>query len=396
MERRNFIKNASLIPLSIWVSNAYGFQNNSPFDRDKEIKGLLPAQIPDNIIAFIRNIVNYPSHKLGIREGDNAVIEAVLKLSDIGFKPGLEYANNWFQNLLKNPPKWNEKNRNRIIYNGIIPFSLYAGNYGLSFSCYELYKRTKNQQARQLCLNIADAILHFAARDHDGLVAHDDVHFLQWAIPDVAYFVIEPLMVASILDKQNKPVYVKQALYQTHQYFTVFYDQDLGIIKTIRFIESGLGNTYWCRAIGWLIFAIGGILRYLDPKHPDYPKIKFYLEKLAEGALKYQGPEGGLRAFVNDPDAPEEITGTAMCAKIINEGIRKDWLSNDYEIFVQKAKTFIFNNIDENGKTQKAYIRWAIPAEQGILELGNFFSKNSLGYSGFLLSCICELMFNKT
>lgn len=56
-------------------------------------------------------------------------------------------------------------------------------DFGLSFSCYELYRRTKDEQAREVVLTVADTILHKAARDHDGLVAHDDKHYVQWAIP---------------------------------------------------------------------------------------------------------------------------------------------------------------------------------------------------------------------
>jgi rhamnogalacturonyl hydrolase YesR len=201
-------------------------------------------------------------------------------------------------------------------------------------------------------------------------------------------------MIASDLDKDNKQVYVEQALYQMHRYFNVFYDKEKGIVKTIRFVESGLGKTYWCRALGWLIWAVGGTLRYLDVNHPAHRTIKSCLTKLAHGATKYQGPNGGLRTFVNDENAPEEITGTAMCAKIINEGMRKGWLPSEYRRFVQRANEFVYNSIDEQGHTQKAYVRWAIPAERGELMMGSFFSKDRLGYSGFLMSCLCELMFN--
>jgi hypothetical protein len=396
MKRRTVLKGASLLPLSAFAANAFSFETNRGTFTSKELAALLPARIPANIIAFIRNILNYPFDKVGIREGDNAAIESLLKLSDAGLKPGVQYADCWFQNLLKNPPGLHRPGRDRVISTDLIPFSLYCGHFSLSFSCYELYKRTRDERARRLCLTVADAILHHAARDSDGLVAHDDESFLKWAIPDAAYFIIEPLMLASILDKKNSHVYVKQAVYQTHRYFDLFYDKQLGIVKTIRFADTGLGKTYWCRAIGWLTWAIGGILRYLDVNHPEFDTIKSYLIKLADGALKYQGPDGGLRAFVNEKKAPQEITGTAMCARIINEGIHKDWLSSEYEPYVPKAKQFIFSNIDAEGKTQKAYLKWAVPAERGELVLGDFFSRGTLGYSGFLLSSIYELLFNKS
>lgn len=396
MQRRTFLKSVSLWPLSGLIPCSFGSEKKLASYSSKDLQAMLPDHVPSNIIAFLGNIVNCPYYNIGIREGDNAVIESILKLSDVGFEPGLHYAQGWFQYLLRNPSKLKQTAHDRLVRNDVIPFSHYCGHYALSFSGYELYKRTGDERARQLALSVADTILHYAARDHDGLVAHDDRNYMSWAIPDAAYFVVVPLMIASVLDEDNKQVYVKQALYQMHRYFDVFYDKEEGIVKTIRFVKSGLGKTYWCRAIGWLIWAVGGMLRYLDANHPEYNSAKACLAKLADGAKKYQGPQGGLRVFVNNEDAPEEITGTAMCAKIINEGIRRGWLSSEYGRFVQRAKEFVFNNIDEKGRTQRAYIRWALPAEQGELKMGSFFSKDKLGYSGFLMSCLCELMFDKS
>jgi len=106
MNRRFFLKSASLLSLSSFATNSFGFENSMVSYTNNELKELLPDQIPSNIIAFLGNIVNYPSHTVGIREGDNAAIEALLKLSDEGFKPGLEYADNWFRNLLNKPPEY--------------------------------------------------------------------------------------------------------------------------------------------------------------------------------------------------------------------------------------------------------------------------------------------------
>ena len=396
MQRKNFLKRVSLLPLSGLVPCSFGLEDKLPSYSINDLKEMLPDHVPPNVLAFLGNIINYPYYKVGIREGDNAVIESLLKLSDVGLEPGLPYARNWFQYLLRSPSKLKQTAHDRLVRNDVLPFSHYCGHYALSFSGYELYKRTGDKRARQLALTVADTILHYAARDHDGLVAHDDRNYLKWAIPDAAYFVVVPLMIASVLDEDNKQVYVKQALYQMHRYFDVFYDKEKGIVRTIRFVDSGLGKTYWCRAIGWLIWAVGGMLRYLDANHPDYPVIKGYITKLADGAREFQGPQGGLRAFVNDINAPEEITGTAMCAKIVHEGIRKDWLSKDYEGFVQRARKFVYNNIDEQGHTQKAYVRWAIPAEQDELKMGDFFSTDRVWYAGFLMSCLYELMFNRS
>ncbi len=79
-------------------------------------------------------------------------------------------------------------NKARIIREGVLPFSLYAGTLGVSFPCYVLYQQTKNEDARNVCLSVADAILHYSARDRFGYMAHDDFDYFKWCIPDVGYF----------------------------------------------------------------------------------------------------------------------------------------------------------------------------------------------------------------
>src|SRR5690606_10726508 len=64
--------------------------------------------------------------------------------------------------------------KSRIIRGKYLPFSMYSGFFGLPFPCYEIYKRTRDERAKQSCLDVASAILHVSARDQRGLVLHDD------------------------------------------------------------------------------------------------------------------------------------------------------------------------------------------------------------------------------
>lgn len=299
--------------------------------------------------------------------------EAILKWAEKGYPEGTQYVENWLNYHIEHDNKLNDEEylntyhggKARIIREGVLPFSLYAGTIGVSFPCFILYQQTKNKDAKNVCLTVADAILHYSARDRFGYMAHDDFNYFRWCIPDVGYFSVRGMADASALvDKHTAEVFLKNAIFQTKTSINLFYDTEKKLTRTIYLEQSEPGKTYWCRASGWMVYTLTALLRHLPKDHKDYKYFTDTFCKVADGLTARQGTNGGLHVWVDDPDSPEEVTSTAMTAGCIQEAMDEGWIPPNYSNYVQKAWQFISGCVSEDGRIKNAYTGWAIPAEQ--------------------------------
>lgn len=317
--------------------------------------------VPPGVAVILANTLNRDPATLNTDWFGTMLMHGLLLWSKRGVGGVEAFARSWLTHHLqsKTVSKYSGP-RSRTIQVGGIAITTYAGHYGLAFPCYEMAKQFGDRRARQVCVDIAKAILHQASRNRFGLVGHDD--HANFAIPDTCYFVAPPLMMASLLDRKHREVLQEQALYQLRAYIEVFLDKDRGLAKTILF-ENGLGNTYWTRATGWLLWAITGVLRHLPPSHPQFQGFREDLERLAAGISRVQHASGGFRVLLDDPSTPLESTGAAMCATGLHEAIRRGWLSRSFAQTAARAWEFVKGNITPDGQIIHAYTGWAVPAE---------------------------------
>lgn len=268
-------------------------------------------------------------------------------------------------------------------------FSLYAGILGLAFPVHEIYLMNKNPIAKRVCLDVGEAVLHYAARDRFGMMAHDDFNFTKFAIPDASYFATRSTAQAASLSTGDlSKVYWKQSIYQLEQAVKYFLDREKNIVRTGLF-NGAPGKTYWCRSQGWLLWAIAGLLRYLPREHPKFKTFAGDMELIAEGIKKYQSKNGALHVLVNDPSSPEEVTGITMVLSALKEGQRKGWIKGDYEEMFAKAWSFIQSSVDKEGNIHNAYTGWAKPAENGNV---NIMDTKQVGYArGIILIAADEM-----
>ena len=334
--------------------------------------------ITANIKALIEKTLQQPFKSLNTDWFGTIQAEAILRWTKKGYPEGAQYVENWLNYHIEHDNKLSDEeylntysgNKARIIREGVLPFSLYAGTIGVSFPCFVLYQQTKNKDAKNVCLTVADAILHYAARDRFGYMAHDDFDYFKWCIPDVGYFSVRGMADASTLvDKHIAEVFLKNAVYQTKTSINLFYDSDKKLTRTIYLDQKEPGKTYWCRASGWMVYTLTALLRHLPKDHPDYKFITETFSQIADGLVARQGPNGGLHVWVDDPASPEEVTSTAMTAGCIQEAMDKGWIPANYNNYVQKAWQFISGCVSEDGRIKNAYTGWAIPAEQKLLQM---------------------------
>jgi hypothetical protein len=331
------------------------------------------SDLPSNIRALIEKTLSKPYEDLNTDWFGTVQAEGVLLWADKGFPAAKDFVSGWLGYHIKNDSKMTDKEnldtysgpKGRVIRIGPLPISVYAGTLGVAFPCYSLHKLTGDSDAKEVCVSVADVILHYSARDKFGYMAHDDNSYCKWCIPDVGYFSVRGLADASdLVDKTTGSVYMKDAVHQAKMSVMLFYDKDKKLTRTIYNLDQNQpGKTYWCRASGWMVYTLTALLRHLDKDSPDYKYFTSVYRDIADGLVKCQGPNGGLHVWVDDFSSPEEVTSTAMTAGCFSEAMDKGWLPPAYKDYVSKAWSFILSSVASDGTVKNAYTGWAIPAE---------------------------------
>lgn len=368
MNRKHFIELAATSGLMAYTMPGFALSN-------MDYKNT--SQLPLEFKAMIDHLLSKEAGFWGTDWDGTMAIESLLRWENKGVPEALGFAKNWLDFHIENDNKLTDEEflntysglHSRIIRGTYLPFTMYSGFFGLPFPCNEIYKKTGDERAKQICLDIADAILHISARDQRGLVLHDDgIHMGDnanaFTIPDTMYFVTKALMIASVLDDEIGKVYRDQALFQIKTGTSFYLDKEKDLARTVLY-RNGVGRTFWCRASGWLSYALVGVLRFLPNNHPEFENIAHYLKRLADGVKKHQGLNGGLRVLINQPETPEETSGTAMCIASIKEAVNKGWIPNEYNEFLEHGWDFVKNHVSDAGKITGIYTGWAIPAEEG-------------------------------
>lgn len=376
MERRNFaglllsLTAGTVMSPLLTKADSNDFDNLIPASL-LEDKGL-PASLPENIKQLIKNVQKQEYKSVNTDWDGTIQIEGLLRFAKRGYKQGLDYSSNWFNYHVENDSKLNDEQyykqydgpKARILREGPLTFVIYSANLGVSFPVHELYKLNKSKVAKQVCMDVADAILHYAGRDRFGMLAHDDFNYINFAIPDTAYWATRANAIAASLSKGDvADVYWKQSIYQLDQGIKYFFDQQKGLVRTGLF-KGEPGLTYWCRSQGWLIWAISGLLRYLPQSHPYFKTAAETMKLIADGAAKFQTGNGAFHVLVDDASTPEEVTGMAMVVASVKEGMRKGWIPNEYNVFCNKGWEYIQKSVDAEGKLHNVYTGWAVPAEE--------------------------------
>ena len=352
------------------------------------IAARLPRGTPPGVAAILERTLGQEPGSLNTDWFGSSLLSGLLAWTSRGVPEGRDFARRWFEaHLNSKEVSAYSGAQGRPVRAGGIPITTYAGHFGLSLPCFELYRQLGDARARQVCIEIADVILHRTARNRLGMVMHDDT--AGFTIPDVCFFVVTPLMLAFALDPGPGRAYRDQAVFQLRAFIDVFLDRETGLARTILFPE-GLGKSYWTRASGWLLWAIGGVLRHLPVDDPRRQGFLDDLKVLAGGIARVQDKSGALRLFLNDPASPLETTGTAMCAMGLHEAVRRRWIPAAFGPTADRAWNFVKSRISPDGGIAGAYTSWAVPAEKGVASLSD---NSPAGWiSGFILSTAAEML----
>jgi rhamnogalacturonyl hydrolase YesR len=269
-------------------------------------------------------------------------------------------------------------NRSRAVRAGGIPLTTYAGHFGISQVCEQMFAQFKDERARKVAEDVAGIVLHRTARNRLGLVGHDDT--ADFAIPDVTFFAVSSLMIGAALDAQNAAAYREQALYQLRTSIDTFVMKDTGLAKTLYRNNGGVGKTYWTRASGWLLWAVTAMLRRLDPKHSAFSGFTTDLRRLVDGMMRVQEADGGFHVLLDDPSTPLDTSGPAMFALGVHESVRRGWLPDSYRAASERAWEFVKAHLTDEGVLRNTHYLWALPAENRDMRLRDETSGWAMGF----------------
>jgi rhamnogalacturonyl hydrolase YesR len=334
-----------------------------------QIKTALPKGLPDGIAAIIKNYYDREPLSFNTDWAGTMPMWGLTMWAKRGVPGALDCVKAWFEAHLERDPKLSDEEFKKT-YNGHgartfrgrhLPFTMYCGLFGMIYPCAELFLQTGDQRAREVCIDVANAIMYHARRNRYGLLAHDD-HWV-YDIPDAGFFNIHPLkMAALVADKNDAYAYTRMATTQLRNYIDVFLNRKLGLSHTLIGPE-GLGKTFWGRAQGWLIWCFIAGMRDL-PEGPELASFKKDLEFFCDGLMKAVDEDGSIHAFANDRQTLQETTGTAMVALSIHEALRRGWLPKGrYETTMEKMWAFTKKHVTPDGGFEKVYYEWALPAE---------------------------------
>jgi hypothetical protein len=378
ISRRHFVGAAALCAVYPWLRAA---GQSAPAS-----KLVLPPSVPSGVAAIIAQTLKRLPDSVNTDWFGTCLMEGLLRWHQRGVGESRAFAEAWFDyHSHQETITQFQGPKSRIFRAGGVPVSTYAGHYGLAMPCYQMATQFGHAGARRTCIDLAGIIAREAHRNRFGLIEHDDTG--AFAIPDACYFVVTPLMMAAELDPQQRDFFRGLAIDQLRRYTDIFLNKETALAKTM-LLPDGLGQTYWTRASGWLLWAMTSVLRYLEPSDSRRTDIIRDLRTLAGGVRRRQDASGGLRVLLDDPTTPLETTGTAMWASGVQESLRLGWLGGDYEEPVNLAWTFVKAHITPDGRIVQAFTGWAGPAEERRMVIDH---QNQEWIPGFILRVSDEL-----
>jgi Glycosyl Hydrolase Family 88 len=374
MDRRRFTRTISTLALASAFDQGLSFALGGSASQPSAEDGSL-SSLPANIVALIAQLMATPYASINTDWDGSIRIEGLLRLASRGNREALKFASAWLDYHLQHDKQLSDADyykqydgpHTRIIRNEPLTFTLYSANLGVAFPAYEIFRLNGNQAARQVCFEIADAVLQVASRDRFGMLSDDDDHFhgRQYAIPDTTYWATRACAIAAQLSPDDgvAAIYRQQAVLQLEAGIQHFFNPEVGLVRTGLF--DGLpATTYWCRSQGWLSWAIAGLLRTLPSSHPKFQAFAGCMAAIGDAATKYQTADGAFHVLVNDPSTPQECTSVAMVLATLKEGMRKGWIPPRFHDFCDRAWHFVLHSVDPQGNVTNAYTGWAGTADE--------------------------------
>jgi unsaturated rhamnogalacturonyl hydrolase len=201
-----------------------------------------------------------------------------------------------------------------------------CGSFGAA--TLEAYRESPSPEIRVVADAIADYILSRQVRTHDGAFYRVDT---MW-IDDL--YMSTPFL-GRYYKLTGRQEYIDDAARQFLLFKKYLFLPEYRIMSHIYDFGYQMANGIpWGRGNGWCLFSLSEVLEMLPDGQADRPALLEFFNELCEGYLALQGESGLWRQVLNEPDAYEETSCTAMFAYAFARGIRFGWLK-EQEKYIQ-------------------------------------------------------------
>ncbi|MBB3109661.1 rhamnogalacturonyl hydrolase YesR [Paenibacillus phyllosphaerae] len=85
----------------------------------------------------------------------------------------------------------------------------------------------------------------------------------------------------------------------------------------------------WGRGNGWVLFSLSELLEHLPKDHENREALLDFFQSMCDGVARLQSDSGLWRQVLNEPEAYEEASCTAMFAYAFARGVRFGWLDDE-------------------------------------------------------------------
>ncbi|WP_230986476.1 glycoside hydrolase family 88/105 protein [Cohnella fermenti] len=196
-----------------------------------------------------------------------------------------------------------------------------AAEFGL-----DAYAVSADRAARRIADVIAEFMLRKLERREDGAFYRrspgeyfDDT---MWA--DDLY--MSGPFLARYSRLTGSPEAIDESARQFLHYRRCLFMEDWRIMSHVFDFKYGRATRVpWGRGNGWVLFSLTELLEKLPEEHPDREALLDFFRTMAEGVLALQGESGLWRQVLNEPEAYEEASCTAMFAYSFARGVRFGW-----------------------------------------------------------------------
>jgi unsaturated rhamnogalacturonyl hydrolase len=218
-------------------------------------------------------------------------------------------------------------------------------------SLIDLYKITKKENYKELCLDWSNWIDKEMLRTGDGTFQH-----MITGDPNDGQMLIDTLFMTVLFYAKagvffDKPKYIEEAKRQILVHIKYLYDKSCGLFYHGWDFnnKNNYGAVHWARGNSWYTC---GIVDLLDIMPVEDGLKQYCLDTFTaqvDALVKLQTEEGMWYTVLDNPNSYVETSATAAFAYGILKGVRKGYLDKKYLSSGLKALEAVIDRIDEDG-----------------------------------------------
>lgn len=203
---------------------------------------------------------------------------------------------------------------------------------------------TKDPELKTAADKLYFYLKYRAPKTTDGIIYHFNIKNEVWVD---AYYMAPPFLC--------KYGDIDEAMKQIKGFRKYLFDEKACLLSHIwdDDIHDFGRKAFWGVGNGWAAAGLTRVLAMLpDDRQEDKQYLIDYIQKLVDGAVRWQREDGLYHDVLNDPDSFVETNVGQMIAYTIYRGVARGNLDSKYLTYADKARDAAYAKVDEYGFVQ--------------------------------------------